>query len=404
MSPVEYSTPKGRVVQIDEVHTLSCRRDDFNLPVDVRYLNCAYLSPLPRVSEEAGIRGMGRERVPTEIHPSDFFTGCDEIRWRFARLVGVEDPSRTALIPSASYGVAVAARNLAVEHGQNIVLLHEQFPGNVYAWQRIAADCGAEIRTVVPPDDVTRGAAWNERILDAINESTAIVTLPHVHWTDGTVFDLVAIGRRAREVGAALVVDGTQSVGALPFDAREVQPDVLIVAAYKWLLGPYSTAVVYFGPRFDGGIPLEETWLGREGSEDFKGLVDYQSEYQPGAVRFDMGQRANFILLPMLQASLDLLLEWTPEAVQDYCRELASPLIEAAVSLGFSVERDEWRADHLFGLRMPGGLDLGALKAELESRKIYASLRGSALRVSPHVYNDESDVGALIEALRAVRP
>ena len=124
MSPVEYSIPKGRVVQIDELHTLSCRRDDFNLPVDVRYLNCAYLSPLPRVSEEAGIRGMGRERVPTEIHASDFFTGCDEIRWRFARLVGVEDPSRIALIPSASYGVAVAARNLAVEHGQNIVLLH----------------------------------------------------------------------------------------------------------------------------------------------------------------------------------------------------------------------------------------------------------------------------------------
>jgi len=338
------------------------------------------------------------------IQASDFFTGCDEIRWRFARLVGAEDPSRIAVIPSASYGVALAARNLAVEQGQNIVLLHEQFPGNVYAWQRKVVECGAEIRTVVPPDTVTRGAAWNERIIESIDESTAIVTLPHVHWTDGTVFDLVAIGRRAREVGAALVIDGTQSVGALPLDVREIQPDALIVAAYKWLLGPYSTAVAYFGPRFDGGIPLEETWLGREGSEDFKSLVDYQSEYQPGAVRFDMGQRANFILLPMLQASLDLLLEWTPRAVQDYCKKLASPLIEASVSLGFSVEQDEWRADHLFGLRMPEGLELDALKAELESRKIHASLRGSALRVSPHVYNDEDDVGALIEALAAARP
>ena len=346
---------------------------------------------------------MARERVPVEIDASDFFTGCAEIRWRFARLVGVVDPGRIAIIPSASYGVAVAARNLAVERGQNIVLLHEQFPGNVYAWQRVAGDCGAEIRTVVPPDDVARGAAWNERIIEAIDESTAIVTLPHVHWTDGTVFDLVAIGRRAREVGAALVVDGTQSVGALPFDVSEVQPDVLIVAAYKWLLGPYSTAVAYFGPRLDGGIPLEETWLGREGSEDFKSLVDYQEEYQAGAVRFDMGQRANFILLPMLQASLDLLLDWTPEAVQEYCGDLASPLIEAAVSLGFSVEQDEWRADHLFGLRLPRGLELDALKAEMASRKIHASLRGSALRVSPHVYNDESDVGALIEALQAVR-
>jgi selenocysteine lyase/cysteine desulfurase len=391
-------------VTTERVGGLACKREAFSLPDDVHYLNAAYMSPLPRVSEEAGIRGIGRKRVPFGIEPSDFFTGCDEIRWRFARLVGVEDPSRIALIPSASYGVALAARNLAVERGQNIVLLHEQFPANVYAWQRKAADCGAEIRTVVPPDDVTRGAAWNEHIVESIDASTAVVTLPHVHWTDGTVFDLMAIGRRAREVGAALVIDGTQSVGAFPLDVGEVRPDALIVAAYKWLLGPYSTATAYFGPRLDDGTPLEETWIAREGSEDFQGLVDYRSEYQPGAIRYDVGERSNFILLPMLQASLDLIIEWTPEGVQDYCEELAAPLIEASVSLGFSVEQDPWRANHLFGLRMPEGLELDALKKQLESRRIYAALRGSALRVSPHVYNDEADVDALIEALAAARP
>ena len=101
----------------------------------------------------------------------------------------------------------------------------------------------------------------------------------------------------------------------------------------------------------------------------------------------------------MLQASLDLLLQWSAGAVQEYCRRLAAPLIDAALSLGFSVEQDQWRADHLFGLRMPEGLELEALKAELEARQIFVSLRGSALRVSPHVYNDESDIGAVIEAL-----
>ncbi len=385
----------------EELGRLQCQKREFSLPDDVRYLNCAYMSPLPRVAQEAGIGGIRREGMPTSIDSSDFFDPSDEIRRRFARLVGADDPHRVAIMPSVSYGVAAAARNLALEKGQNIVLLHEQFPGNVYAWRRKAADREAEIRTVVPPDSATRGAAWNERILEAIDESTAIVTLPQVHWTDGTMFDLVAVGRRAREVGAALVVDGTQSVGALPFDVTEVQPDALIVAGYKWLLGPYSTGVAYLGPRFDGGVPLEETWFARVGSEDFKNLVDYQDEYQPGpAIRYDMGERANFILHPMLHASLDLLLQWSPGAVQGYCRRLASPLIEAAKSLGFSVEQDEWRADHLFGLRMPEGLELEALKAELEARRIFVSLRGSALRVSPNVYNDESDVGALIEALQ----
>ena len=383
---------------------LQCQRDEFGLPDDVRYLNCAYMSPLPRAAEEAGIGGMRRERLPMSIDSPDFFDQSDEIRRRFARLIGADDPNRVAIIPSVSYGVAVAARNLVVESGQNIVLLHEQFPGNVYAWQRKAGACEAEIRTVIPPDEATRGEAWNERIIEAIDESTAIVSVPQVHWTDGTVFDLVAIGRRAREMGAALVVDGTQSVGAFPLDVAEIRPDALIVAGYKWLLGPYTTGVAYLGPRFDGGTPLEETWLGRTGSEDFQGLVHYQSEYQQGAaIRYDMGERANFVLHPMLQASLDLILTWTPEAVQAYCRKLASPLIEAAVSLGFSVERDEWRADHLIGLRMPAGFPLKALKPELMARKIYVSLRGSALRVSPHVYNDQNDVGALIEALESAR-
>jgi len=359
------------------------------------------MSPLPKVAEEAGVREIHRGRIPTSIESSDFFVPSEEIRRRFARLVGASDPNRVALIPSVSYGVATAARNLALEKGQNVVLLHEQFPGNVYAWRRKVADSEAEIRTVAPPDSATRGAAWNERIIEAIDESTAIVTLPHVHWTDGTMFDLVAIGRRAREVGAAFVVDGTQSVGALPFDVAEIQPDALILAGYKWLLGPYSTGLAYLGPRFDGGVPLEETWFARVGSEDFKNLVDYQDEYQPGhAIRYDVGERANFLLLPMLQASLDLLLQWTPDSIRDYCRRLAAPLIEASASLGFSVEQDEWRADHLFGLRMPAGLELEALKAELEARQIFVSLRGSALRVSPNVYNDESDVEALIEALR----
>ena len=71
------------------------------------------------------------------------------------------------------------------------------------------------------------------RVEAGVGARTAIVALPNVHWTDGTLFDLVAIGERCRDVGAALVVDATQSVGALPFDVAAVQPDVLICASYK---------------------------------------------------------------------------------------------------------------------------------------------------------------------------
>ena len=168
----------------------------------------------------------------------------------------------------------------------------EQFPSNVYAWQRQAAAHGCDVRTVDRPAPPPSAALWNERLLEAIGPDTAVVALPHCHWTDGTRIDLEAAGERAREVGAALVIDGSQSIGAVPFDVEHIRPDALITVGYKWLLGPYSTAFGYYGARFDDGAPLEETWISRRGSEDFQGLVDYTDEYREGAARYDVGQTA----------------------------------------------------------------------------------------------------------------
>jgi selenocysteine lyase/cysteine desulfurase len=380
---------------------LSCQRDAFNLPPDLHYLNCAYMSPLPKVVEEAGVKGLLRKRDPSSLAPEDFFNDSQEVRRLFAELLNIPDPDSVAVIPSVSYGIGVTTRNTPLASGQNVVLLHEQFPGNVYGWLRLASDCGAEVRVVEPGAGSGRGRSWNERILEAIDGNTGVVTLAPVHWTDGTAFDLEAIGSRAREVGAALVVDGTQSVGALPLDIRVIEPDALIVASYKWLFGPYSIGLGYFGPRYLEGIPLEETWIAREGSEDFRALVDYQEKYQPGAVRFDVGERSNFILVPMLVAALRQVLEWGPERIQGYTEALTKDLLEEALSLGYAVEEAAFRVGHIFGIRTPEGLEMEKLKKALSEENVSASLRGSALRVSPNVYNDVDDMEALRRALRA---
>ncbi|MGW8267314.1 MAG: aminotransferase class V-fold PLP-dependent enzyme [Longimicrobiales bacterium] len=380
---------------------LECQKDAFSLPEGQHYLNCAYMSPLPRLVEEAGIEGMLRKRNPALLEPADFFRESQEIRTLFSGLIHASDPNAIAILPSVSYGIGVAARNTPLESGQNVVLLHEQFPGNVYGWRRLAWERGAEVRTVGAGEGSHRGRRWNERVLESIDARTGVVALAPVHWTDGTAFDLAAIGARAREVGAALVVDGTQSVGALPLDVEVLQPDALIVAGYKWLLGPYSIGVGYFGPRYRDGIPLEETWIAREGSEDFRGLVEYRDGYQPGAIRFDVGERSNFILVPMLVAAFRLLQQWRPERIQAYTRWLAGPLLEGVQELGYAVEEDAFRVGHIFGIRMPWGVDLSHVKRALENEGVSASLRGSALRVSPHLYNDEGDTRALLRALRA---
>ena len=381
---------------------LRCQKPAFSLPDGLHYLNCAYMGPLPRAVEEAGMAGLRQKRAPHAISPADFFEQSDEARRLFARLIGAPEPTRVAIIPAVSYGIATIARNTRTGAGQNIVVVSEQFPSNIYAWRRLAAERGLEVRTIEAPDSGRRGEAWNAALLAAIDARTALVALPHVHWTDGTRFDLEAVGTLARANGAALVIDATQSVGALPFDVVRTGVDAVITAAYKWLLGPYSIGLAWFGPRYDEGVPLEETWIGRSGSEDFRGLVHYRDDYQPGAIRYDVGERSNFILTPMLVAALRLILEWRPERIQRYCAELTAPALEEARDLGFGVEDAAWRGHHLFGLRAPAGIDLATLDNTLRAHGVSASLRGSALRVSPNVYNDEADIEALLRALRQV--
>jgi selenocysteine lyase/cysteine desulfurase len=189
---------------------LDCQRSLFSLPEDLHYLNCAYMGPLSRDVEAAGVRGIARKAVPSAITARDFFDESDIVRGLFARLVNAGDPNRIAILPAASYGIATAARNTPCATGQNIVTAAEQFPSNVHVWRSLARSSNAEFRMIGPPAGAARGQGWNEALLDAIDAGTAAVALPHVHWTDGTRFDLEAIGRRAREVGAALVVDATQ--------------------------------------------------------------------------------------------------------------------------------------------------------------------------------------------------
>ncbi len=380
---------------------LSRQTHGFHIPAGVHYLNCAFMSPLLREVEEAGIEGMRRKRTPFETAPRDFFEDSDRLRGAFASLIGAPDPERVAIVPSVSYGITTVARNLNPPRGSNVVILAEQFPSNVYPWRRLADERELVLRTVEAPVTAgSRGAAWNEALLEAINSSTSVVAVPLYHWMDGTRFDLEEVGKRARELGAALVIDGTQSVGAAPFDLSAVQPDALVCAGYKWLLGPYSLGLAWYGSRFDGGVPLEETWTSRPDSDDFRRIGDYRNDYRPGAARYDVGERSNFILVPMQLAAIRRILAWSPEAIQEYCRSITRDALTEAVSLGVTVEDEMWRGNHLFGLRLPAGVDPARLGPELEARSISVSLRGSAIRVAPHVYNGEEDLNTLVEAIR----
>ncbi len=340
---------------------------------------------------------MARKSRPWEIAPPDFFEGSERSRELFARLVG-GDPDGVALVPSVSYGVAVAAANVRVREGQKILILDDQFPSNVYAWRELAKRSGAEVATVPRPSDHD----WTSAALEVLDENTAVIALPNCHWTDGSLLDLVAIGERARGVGAALVVDAIQSLGAHPFDVKAVRPDFLVASAYKWLLGPYGFGFLYAGEGWREGEPIEHNWINRRGSENFSGLVSYEDAFQPGARRYDVGERSNFALLPMANEALRQILEWGVENVSETIGGLTDRIEAEALGHGFAAIPAQRRARHMIGLKL-GSSAPEDLAARLAAENVFVSVRGGSVRVSPHLYNTERDVERLFEVLERER-
>lgn len=370
------------------------QRHLFDIPETVTYLNCAYMSPLLRSVVEAGRQGVADKAQPWRIAPPDFFATAERARALFARLIGAEADD-IASIPACSYGMAVAAANVPISAGQNIVVLEDQFPSNVYPWRQLADDHGGDVVTVA------RGGnqGWTPRILEAINPDTAVVALPHCHWTDGTLIDLEAVGQQARRFGAMLVLDLTQSIGAMPFDVTAIKPDFAVAAGYKWMMGPYSLGFMYVAPQWQDGRPLEHNWIARQGSEDFAGLVNYRNEFQPGARRFDVGESANFALMPMAVAALEQLLDWDVDEIAETLTARTQAIAELAAPLGLTASDGSLRAGHFLGLRRPGGLPEHLLAALAEAQ-VYVSIRGDSMRVTPHLYNDDNDTEKFIETLR----
>lgn len=379
---------------------MDCKKSHFQLNNSFTYLNCAYMSPLLRRVEAAGQEGLARKRNPFMITPDEFFGETEKLRSAYASLINAEDPKRIVTIPSVSYGMANVAKNLSLSKGDNIVVVGEQFPSNVYPWRKRAQINDAEIITVTPPDtSVNRGKKWNENLLKAINPRTKLVAMANVHWADGTLFDLKEIRNKTNEVEAWLAIDGTQSVGALPFDVQEIQPDALICAGYKWLMGPYSIGLAYYGPALDQGDPIEENWINRFESEDFSNLVNYNDQYQAGALRYEVGEHSNFILVPMMLEAVRQLNEWGPENIQHYCEELISDSVSELRKAGYWIEDNAYRSSHLFGIRLNKDHDMNIVKERLDKENILVSFRGDSIRVSPNVYNTPEDFNKLTETL-----
>src|SRR3954468_10338211 len=371
------------------------QRAAFDVPADVAYFNTAMLAPQLHAVRAAGAAALEFRGRPWAISATDWFADIERLRSLFARIVG-GDAEGVALVPATSYGFAVAARNLPLRAGQRVLVLAEEYPSGVHTWRAAARRSGAELLTV----NRAAGQSWTDAVLAALDERVAIVSVPNVHWTDGALVDLPPIAKRARELGARLVIDGSQSVGAMPLDVDALRPDFLVTVGYKWLLGPFSLGYLYVAEEHRGGEPLEENWIVRAGSEDFSRLVDYTDEYQPGARRFDVGQRTNFELAPMAIAALEQIVAWQVEHIAATLAQRTADIARRAGDLGLELVPADQRGPHVIGVRLPEAVQRQVAMA-LEARNCFVARRAAWLRIAPHLHTTDEDVERLTAGLAA---
>ncbi len=367
----------------------------FDIPDNIVYFNCAYNSPLLIESKRRLVAGAGEKCHPWERTASNFFDDAETIRKLSAGIFGGK-AGDYAIIPSASYGISTAARAIEpnLRTGDQILLIDEEFPSNVLPWQRVAKETGTEIITVPTPGD----GNWTRAIIDRLDKRIKVVAVSSCHWTNGVKIDLAEIGKACRNLNSVLVVDATQTLGAMPLVIEEIKPDFLVASGYKWLLCPYGFSLFYVSEQWQKSRPLEETWMARENAEDFASLVKYSDDYMDGSRRFDVGQKCTPTILPGAIAALEQIGKWGVPEIAGSLLLINRRIALHLEQLGFQLHDDSQRCPHLFGALLPDYYK-NNLVNELKMRNIFISQRGNSLRFSPHLHINENDVNKLLETL-----
>ena len=375
---------------------IKCQKQLFNLDPNEYYLNCAYKSPLLKKGELLAINAIKKERNPSYLKPHNYFEISEEIRTEFSNIIK-SHKNEVAIMPSSSYGFANVFNNIRT-YGNKAIVVENEFPSGYFSAKKWCSENNIQLEVIERKK--LSAEDWNKKIIESIDSDTSLVLISSIHWTNGTKFNLKEIGEKCKINNTYFIVDGTQSVGAMSIDVKDFKIDALICAGYKWLFGPYSMALGYFSEKFHNGIPIEESWMNRTNAQDFSNLTEYDSKYKPMAGRYNVGETTNFILSHIMLNGLKQINSWGINNIDSYCKKLSKIVISELSPLGVVFENENFFTSHLFSLGLPNHLNLLSFKKILEEKKVRVSVRGSNLRVSINVFNDENDINKLVETVK----
>jgi selenocysteine lyase/cysteine desulfurase len=367
----------------------------------VSYLNHAKEAILSPVVKLSGFRAL-----QTATWDLDSSADRKNIRVLFGQLI-CASADDVAIMPSTAFAMTLAANNLKRlrRKGGKIILLQDQMCSEVYAWQNIA-DSEWELEIVPPCGDLTLA------VMERLDANVAVVCLPPLHWSHGSLLNLESISTKCHELNIDLVVDGTQGIGIWPLDATKLKPTMITCSVQKWLRAPPGLALVYLDKSIhDSWQPLDQHglnralppyWNAHSGTMRPQG---YPEEYFSTASKFDAGGSANQIHMAMLRASLVEVCSLDISTAQKQLQTLIQPLVDWARRKGMWVPPNH--ANHLMGIRPPCTVsvdDMLNVCSRLESEGVYISVRNGVFRISPYITNTAEDIQRLLDGLERYLP
>jgi cysteine desulfurase/selenocysteine lyase len=361
------------------------------------YFDHAAMSPLPRPTAEAFKKWL---KQAVEIGApvwGEWVKSIERMRATAARMIRAHS-DEIALVANTTAGISLIAEGFDWKPGDNVVTLADEFPSNVYPWMNLASR-GVETRRV--PIDVS-GRLDLERLAEACDERTRIVTVSWVGFATGYRHDVARIVEIAHERGALMFLDAIQGLGVFPLDVNELGIDFMAADGHKWLLGPEGAGIAYIRRKNLNRLrPIGPGWHSVIPGQDYTHI---ELNLRDAAARYEGGSQNNAGFLA-LGASLDLLDELGADNLADAVINITETACERLARIGAKIVSDR-RMDHRNGQQRSGIVafelprrDPMAMKKHAKRRDVIFGCRAGRLRISPHAYNNEEDLDRLVEAL-----
>jgi cysteine desulfurase / selenocysteine lyase len=347
-------------------------RDDFPFLDRCVYLNTA----------AAGVSWRGQGQAAAAFYDDAKSLGFNGMsRWRemaararesIARLTGCAE-SEIRFVGSTTEGLNLVVSSVAWKHGDEIVMADDEFPSVVAACER-AATAGAILRRVSIPTELER----EDALAAAITPATRMLAVSHVHWATGTRVDVARLATLCDRVGAIVLVDGVQALGAIPVQLGS--SDAYCASVFKWLLSGFGLAVLVVRESLQRQlVPAVRGYNNPSPSTE----LQYSHVNYPG--------------ICALAATLEHI-ESEVGWLNVFARvdSLTSALSTELEARGVSVITPRRARAGIVSCAVP---EPDRVRDSLAARQIYVESREGCLRISPHFYNTHQDIRVCVDAL-----